>query len=192
MNVCVTAPDLKAIIKQNRSNKDGQAALLHILVSTESECFGLKGVTLILKQLMSQVRVGKTDPTKTADHIRENWDCYNRVKRKRPLDTTTVAAFTVTALCDDPLYANLLILHPDMDDVIFADLKVIVMNFYWAYIKQRKSLYPLDDMHWMYKILVMLLTWYLFFGWATFTEMLLLPRRGVVSQVQGMSTVCGD
>lgn len=41
-----------------------------------------------------------------------------------------VAAFVVAALGDIPLYANPLILHPHMDDITFADFKVLVMKYY--------------------------------------------------------------
>lgn len=53
--------------------KDGRAALLHILVAAKTEKFGLKKVTLVIKQLTSQVYVGKTDSAKIFDDIKEKW-----------------------------------------------------------------------------------------------------------------------
>lgn len=93
LNKCVAALDLETIIRQYISEKDCCAAfsdlycliLLHVLVAAETEYFGLKGVTLVLKQNTTQVRVDKTDHTATFDSIKEPWDMYNRMKpRKTP------------------------------------------------------------------------------------------------------------
>lgn len=51
LTACVTVPDLKAIIEQYSSEKDGKASLLQILVGAEIECCGHEGVTLVLKRL---------------------------------------------------------------------------------------------------------------------------------------------
>lgn len=59
------------------------------------------------------------------------------MKPKRPLDTTTAAAFAVTALCDNPLYGNLLILHLDMHDITFAGLKVLIRKYYYTHVTIR-------------------------------------------------------
>lgn len=66
--------------------------------------------------------------------VKEKWVRYHQMNPTKPLDTTTVAAVAVTALCDDPLYANLIIVHPDMDDITFADFKLLVMKYYSAYV----------------------------------------------------------
>lgn len=101
LNVCIDVPDLKAFLKQCHLEKDGTTALLHILVALKTEYFGLKGVALVLKQLVSQTRVGKMDPAKIFENIKEYWDGYNHMRPKEPLDTSIVATFAVTVLCDN-------------------------------------------------------------------------------------------
>lgn len=44
------------------------------------------------------------DPTKVFDDFKEHWGSYNMIKPKKPLDTITVTAIAVTALCDNLLY----------------------------------------------------------------------------------------
>lgn len=44
---------------------------------------------LVLKQMTSQVCVGKTDPIKVFNDINDQWDHYIRMKPKKPWDTTT-------------------------------------------------------------------------------------------------------
>lgn len=83
--------------------------------------------TLVLKHLVSQACVGNTNLAITIDDIKEYWDRFNRINPVKPLDTTTVTVFAVTASCDNPLYEIILFLHPDMDEVTSADLKVIVL-----------------------------------------------------------------
>lgn len=71
----------------------------------------------------------KIDPTKVFDDIKEQRDRYNRMKPKKTLDTTAVAAFAVSTLCDNPLYVNVLKFHPNKADITSADLKVLAETF---------------------------------------------------------------
>lgn len=82
------------------------------------------------------------DLAKKIDDIKEQWDKFNMMKPKRPLGATTVAAFAVASLCDNPQCANLLIVYPDKDDILFADLKVRVMKHYWAYVRRSQTPEP--------------------------------------------------
>lgn len=61
----MVAPDLTTIIIQYISDKDDRAALLHVVMAAETEYFGLKGVTLLFKQMTSQVCVEKNRPYKS-------------------------------------------------------------------------------------------------------------------------------
>lgn len=47
--------------------------------------------------------------------------------------------FAVTALHNNRLHENLLMLHPYMGDVTFVDLKVLVMKYYWGYVKHSQT-----------------------------------------------------
>lgn len=71
LNICIAFPSLKAILKQYHPKKDGRAALLRIMVSLNSEYFGLEGVTLVVKQLESQACVGKMDPSNILGDVKE-------------------------------------------------------------------------------------------------------------------------
>lgn len=57
------------------------------------------------------------------------------MKSNNSLDTTTVAEIAMTPLCDNPLHSKLPIPHPDMEDITFTDLKVLVMQYHWAHVK---------------------------------------------------------
>lgn len=111
-------------------------------MAAEPECFGLKGVMIVHIQMPSQVCVGRTDLTKAVDDIKEQWDCYNMMRPPTPLDTAIVTVFAVMALCDNLMYAYLLILHPDMDDIVFASMKVLVMKYCCTYVKYSQSPEP--------------------------------------------------
>lgn len=45
-------------------------------------------------------------------------------------------------MCDNPLYVNLRILHPETDDMTFSDSKVLDMKYYWAYVKHSRTPKP--------------------------------------------------
>lgn len=62
------------------------------------------------------------------------------MKTNEPLDTAAVAAFVVTTRCDIPLYVNLFILRPYMDDVTFAELQILVMKYYWTRVNHSQVL----------------------------------------------------
>lgn len=64
------------------------------------------------------------------------------MKPKKSLNNTTVVAFALMALCDNPIHGNLLILHLDMDDITFACMKVIGMKYYYTYVKHSHVLEP--------------------------------------------------
>lgn len=74
----------------------------------------------MLTLLRSQLCVGYMDPPKTFDDIKEYWELCIIVKRNKPLDTTTVTAFAVTAVYDDTHF----------------DLKALVMRYHFTYVKQ--------------------------------------------------------
>lgn len=135
LNACVTASDLKATTIQYMSEKDDRAALLHIIVAAEPGYFGINGVTLVLKQLASHECIRTIDLMKMFGDIKQHVERYNRMKPKNHVDTDTVATFAVSAFCDNPAYGNSLIIQPDTDDVPFDNPKVIVLKYYYTYVK---------------------------------------------------------